>query len=74
MFKDTQKLRVIVNDVSIYTTAGIIRAGMCASSSAINDAVRGALRQFEFASRDGTFGMGLSTLVGSTEVQIDIVN
>lgn len=66
-FKQGQKFRVIVNGVSVYTTAKQIRWGF-GDFVSINHAVESAFVQLQNAMKTTT---GLCTRVGEVDVQID---
>ena len=70
-FKQSQKFRVIINGVSVYTTAKQIR-DQFGDMISINDAVKNALKNLQlFNDVDGS--IGVRTRINDVDVQIDML-
>ena len=71
--KKSQKLRVIVNSVSFYTTAGQIRSNV-GDSTRINEAVLTALISLQFQRKaTKNCAVGLAGRWNNVDVQLDIL-
>ena len=70
-FKQTQKFRVIVGDVSFYTTARQIRAGVGALGPC-NAALQKALDALEYTKSGTVAACGIAGIWEGLNVQLDI--
>ncbi len=69
--KKTQKLRVIVNGVSFYTTAAQVRYGI-GDMAKVNAATQKALDALEFQRDGGLYCSGLAGVWEGLQVQVDM--
>jgi hypothetical protein len=72
IMKKSQKLRVIVNGVSFYTTAGQIRCNV-GDSIRINEAVLTCLLALTNQRKTADYAVGLAGRWNNVDVQLDIL-
>ena len=71
-FKDSQRFRIIIKGVSVYTTAKQIRWGI-GDFISVNDAVASALRALENMKQGQGEAVGLAGSWNEMQVQIDML-
>lgn len=71
MFKPAQKIRVIINGISVYTTARQIRDGF-GDYMSINEAVKLSLESLERANASGDGAVGLCGDFAGRQIQINM--
>ena len=71
-FTKPTKLRVIINGVSFYTTAGQVRYGV-GSNGSINDCCNSALREIERSKKAGDLISGLCGTWHGHQIQMDLL-